>query len=85
VSRRSHQLRVRWMRQADADDMLYVERCVFGRTQGDVRQLLEWTEKPTSLAIVAEKHHRIIGYLLARHRTRAEKVRILNIAVHSTS
>jgi hypothetical protein len=46
------------MRQADADDLLHVEHCVFGRTQGDVRQLLAWAEKPSSLAIVAEKHHR---------------------------
>ena len=85
MSRRSHDITPRPMHQADAHDMLHVERCVFGRTQGDVRQLLEWVEKPTSLALVAEKHHRIIGYLLARHRSKTQTACIRNVGVQSTS
>ena len=82
MSRRSHEIRPRWFRQADADDVLHVERSVFGQTQGRRDQLLEWVAQPNHLAIVAEKHHRIVGFLLGVHHAEKQAFRIVNVAVH---
>jgi hypothetical protein len=79
---RSHQITTLWLRQTDLEDVLAVEKATFAKTQGKANDLLEWIEEPTNFGIVAEKHNRVVGYLLATGSRKKPLVKIINATVH---